>query len=137
MEAIDPVARLARYWLRAELMHDRLHELRVVYNRDLQQLYDDGHGYEFEAYLQFWLSGLFVVVEGFNKLKLEDGRVQKLFNAHVGELKKLRHETFHFVEAYDGYLEMVGGLNWAEELHEAIGEHIRKYIDQKALDEMK
>jgi hypothetical protein len=34
---------------------------------------------EFETFLFYWLSALFVLVEGFNKLKLTDTGVQKLF----------------------------------------------------------
>ncbi len=88
--SMDPIARLGEYWLRAEIMHDFLHAMREAYDGDLGKLRTDGHWWEFEAFLSYWLSGLFVVVEGFNKLKLKDSRVQKLFKEQLGYLKQLR-----------------------------------------------
>jgi hypothetical protein len=83
-------------------MHDWLHALREEYG-DIQGVIDAGCEWELEAYLSYWLAGLFVVVEGFNKLKLKDARVQRLFHAHLNDLKELRHETIPFhALAYEG-----------------------------------
>ena len=41
-----------------------------------------------------------MVVEGFNKLKLKDSRVQKLFKEQLGYLKQLRRATYHFSMFY-------------------------------------
>ena len=103
---------LGEYWLRAELMHELLHTLRDMYEPKFEQLYKDGHGWEFNTYLSYWLSGLFVVVEGFNKLKLKDARVQRLFNAHLSDLKQVRHSTYHFASKR---APLIRELNWAEE----------------------
>jgi hypothetical protein len=89
--AIDATQRLAEYWFRARLMHDLLHALMEAYDDDLRAIDKDGHSWEFLTYLDYWLSALFVVVEGFNKLKLKDARVQRLFSPHVSQLKELRH----------------------------------------------
>jgi hypothetical protein len=88
--AIDATQRLAEYWFRARLMHDLLHALMEAYDDDLRAIDKDGHSWEFLTYLDYWLSALFVVVEGFNKLKLKDARVQRLFSPHVSQLKELR-----------------------------------------------
>ena len=71
------------------------------------------------------MAALFVVVEGFSKCGLKDARVRKLLNAHLGELKAMRHEMFHFVPRVNakGH-EVIDKINWASELHEAIGEYI-------------
>jgi hypothetical protein len=137
----DPVARLAKYWFRAKLMHDLMHGLTHIIlednDRDLDAIHRHGDWWEFETFLTYWLSGLFVVVEGFNKLKLKDARVQRLFKEHIRYLKAIRHETYHFVVALDADAGAVlKQMNWAEELHEAIGEHIREYISKKALEEL-
>jgi hypothetical protein len=87
--------RLAKYWFRAELMRDIVHKV-VGETDDLKNLPKESW-WEFETFLFYWLSALFVLVEGFNKLKLKDARVQKLFKAHVGHLKMVRHATYHFV----------------------------------------
>src|SRR5262245_40722448 len=89
----DVPKRLAQYWSRAALMHDWLHELMHEHGDSVQKVIDAGHEWELETYLAYWLAGLFVVVEGFNKLKLKDRRVQRLFLAHLSDLKELRHEV--------------------------------------------
>jgi hypothetical protein len=128
--SVDPIVRLGEYWLRAEIMHDLLHAMREAYNGDLGKLYKDGHWWEFETFLSHWLSALFVVVEGFNKLKLKDSRVQKLFKEQLGYLKQLRHGTYHFSVNKAPLPE--GLLNWAEELHEAIGKQVHERVVRKA-----
>jgi hypothetical protein len=119
------IRRLAEYWGRARLMHHFLHEMRAQYDNNLNAIWADGHGWEFVAYAAHWLSGLFVVVEGFNKLRLKSAHVQQLFNSHLPTLKAVRHETYHFTMPRVAKLP---DLNWAEELHEAIGEHIRELV---------
>jgi hypothetical protein len=88
---------LANCWLRAEVMHGHVHEVRKLYRYKLERVMKDGAWAQFETYVAFWLSALFVVVEGFNKLKIKEPRVQKLFKEHLNNLKWLRHETYHFV----------------------------------------
>jgi hypothetical protein len=126
--------RLAEYWYRADLMHGLMHTMiEDLFDGDIDRINAEGYSWEFVTYLSYWLSGLFVVVEGFNKLKLKDARVQRLFNEHVSALKQLRHETYHFaVEKNPAATEVIRGLNWAEELHEAIGGHLRAVIKRKA-----
>jgi hypothetical protein len=125
--------RLARYWFRAKLMHDLLHTLFEEYDDDLDKLLDAGHWWEFDTYLSHWLSGLFVVVEGFNKLKLRDARVQGLFKEHMKHLKAMRHETYPFILESDSALDMLWhqNLNWAEELHEVIGDYLKEHVTRK------
>jgi hypothetical protein len=126
--------RLAEYWFRARLMHDLLHTLMEIYDGDLNALDNDGHMWEFMTYLDYWLSALFVVVEGFNKLKLKDARVQRLFNSHVSQLKQLRHQTYHFIVQRKAP-EVIKQLNWAEELHVAIDAHILDLIRSEKIKE--
>jgi hypothetical protein len=114
-------------------MHDFVHAM--MEDRSIESIYDEGEGWEFETFLDHWLSGLFVVVEGFNKLKLKDARVQRLFKEHVQYLKAMRHETYHFVVDRKAGDAIITQLNWAEELHEAIGNFIREQINDKAKEE--
>lgn len=128
----DALKRLAQYWGRAELMHHLLHELLDGHNRGVQKVIDAGYELELETFLSFWLSGLFVVVEGFNRLKIKDPRVQRLFLAHVSDLKELRHETYHFTVSRLKGSKVISNLNWAEELHAAIGEFIEEHVTRRA-----
>jgi|GEM_PF-6239299 len=121
--------RLAKYWFRANLMREYVHA--IVEDTPLENLSSDDW-WEFETYLSYWLSGLFIVVEGFNKLKLKDARVQKQFKAHLRDLKMMRHETYHFTLDVRLGGEVLLQLNWAEELHDAIGDFLKEIIGRKA-----
>jgi hypothetical protein len=41
------------------------------YDQEVAAIRKDGHIWEFITYLDYWVSGLFVVVEEFNKLKIK------------------------------------------------------------------
>lgn len=130
----DAYNRLAQYWGRAQIMRGLLHGLINEHGNDIQKLMDDGYGLRLETYLSFWMAGLFVTVEGFNKLRIKDVDVQRLFNAHVGELKELRHETYHFTLSRDEGGGAIRAINWAEELHVALGTHLEKHVDIAGID---
>jgi hypothetical protein len=113
------------------MMRDTVHSMVEQHEPGLKTLSKDDW-WEFETFLFYWLSALFVLVEGFDKLKLKDTRVQKLFKEHVGHLKMVRHATYHFVlEEGPGHVEMIGQLNWAEQSHNAIGDHVMEVIKRK------
>ena len=102
------IARLSKYLFRAQMMRDTVHSMVEQHEPGLKTLSKDDW-YEFETFLFYWLSALFVLVEGFNKLKLKDTRVQKLFKEHVRHLKMVRHATHHFVlEEGPSHIEMLG-----------------------------
>jgi len=73
-------------------MRERVHGLVAQYEPNLSGLKKD-NWWEIEAYLVHWLAALFVLVEGFSKLKIRAAHVRKLFNAHLRLLKGMRHET--------------------------------------------
>ena len=91
-------------------MRDTVHSMVEQHEPGLKTLSKDDW-WAFEMFLSYWLSALFVLVEGFNKLKLTDTRVQKLFKEHVRHLKMVRHTTYHFVlELGPGQVEMIGSF---------------------------
>jgi hypothetical protein len=126
--------RLAQYWGRAQIMRGLLHGLIEEHGGDIQKVMDDGYGLRLETYMSFWMAGLFVTVEGFNKLKIKAADVQKLFTAHVGQLKELRHITYHFSLSREEGRRAVSAINWAEELHIAIGLHLEQHVDMRGID---
>jgi hypothetical protein len=76
---------------------------------------------------------VFVVVEGFNELRLKDARVQKLFKENVRHLRAMRKDlSFHSWSKIRRARDIIRQLNWAEELHEAIRPHIGEYVRKKA-----
>jgi hypothetical protein len=132
----DAIKRLAQYWFRASMMRKLTHKMLDKYlmtpiTKRSQAAFEKRFG-EFDTYTAFWLSGLFVVVEGFNRLKMYDARVQKLFKENVDFLKQVRHETYHYSDKGLSFSPMIGKLNWAEELHDAIGEVIMDTLHRKS-----
>lgn len=113
----DPVLKLARCFIRARHMHALVHDM--VEGIGVDQLENEGAALEFQTYLEYWLAGLFVVVEGFNKLRLEDPSIRRLLRLHTKDLKEFRDETYHFFPGPPRGIDVVGALNWVEELHEA------------------
>ena len=93
-----------------------------------------GNGLRVETYLAFWMAALFVTVEGFNKLKLKDARVQKLFKQHLNELKALRHVTYHFTISPVKGANAIRAINWVEELQVAPGLFIEQHVDIDGID---
>ena len=116
---------LAQYWYRAELMRTYLHNLMLKLESETGGLRSKKHDGELDTYASFWLSALFVLVEGVNKSGLKDARIQSLFNEHLPALKGVRHSTYHFVLEREP---LVRDLNWAEDLHASIGHVIKEHV---------
>ena len=126
----DAIARLGEYFIRAKIMHELMELMLDEFVGDIHLVEKQGHWIEFETYMCFWLAGLFVVVEGFNKLKLKDKRVQKLFVTHLQELKALRHEIYHFTLKRDAG-SVIAQIGWAKDLHHALGDYIHQNLQRK------
>ena len=124
-EAYD---RLAQYWGRAQIMRGLLDDL-IEANDRIEKTLEAGYGLRLETYLSFWMAGLFVTVEGFNKLGVKDPQVQTLFNAHLNSLKELRHETYHFSVARGNGAKAIAAINWVEDLHVTLGLFLGKHVD--------
>jgi hypothetical protein len=125
--------RLAQYWGRAQIMRRHFQDFTDFYG-GIPAAVAKGNGLRIETYLSFWMAALFVTVEGFNKLKLKDKKVQQLFNKHVGDLKELRHETYHFALSKVKGRSAISAINWVEKLHVAIGKHLEKHVDIRGID---
>jgi hypothetical protein len=81
------------------------------------------------AYMAMWLSLLYVVVEGWEELKLQDDKVSELLTSPNRDvLRRLRNGAFHFQPDYfdkrfTDFLDLKGETaQWARALHGAIGE---------------
>jgi hypothetical protein len=88
---------LHKYWIRANLM--RMHFYQEL---DRVQAEHDGPDVNFtdefdlRAYMDYWYSAVYVVIEGYKKLKLDDGGIDELLTSHnVYRLQLYRHGTYH------------------------------------------
>jgi hypothetical protein len=98
------------------------------------KIFKEGRQLEFETYLSYWLSALFVVEQGLAKLLLNTDDLYNLFKEHSRALKKLRQETYDFSVGTEGLDEMVRQLEWCERLHSALRNRIGE-IAQHLIDE--
>jgi hypothetical protein len=129
----EALERLAGYWGRAQIMRRHFQDFINSYG-GIRKAVAKGNGLRLETYLSFWMAALFVAVEGFNKLKLKDARVQKLFREHLHDLKQLRHETYHFTASREKGRKAIGAINWVEELHVALGLFIERHVGIDGID---
>jgi hypothetical protein len=124
---------LARYWGRAQIMRDLIKDL-IDAHGSIKKVVERGYGMRLDTYMCFWMAGLFVTIEGFNKLKCKDAGVQGLFKEHVSELKELRHATYHFTTERKEAAKTIKAINWMEEIHVALGLFIEKHVDIDGID---
>lgn len=118
----DKVLRLAEYFLRADYLHDVVHELKPQLTTG--ELKCSGRSIYFTTHVELWLASLFVVIEGYKKIGLIHPPVDQLIPYGKEQLRGLRNNTLHFnlnihrvLGFFDHTIEDVSGLNWAEELH--------------------
>lgn len=124
----DPVLRLCEYWFRARLLHAHVHDMREAYDCDINAIFESGAWHDFDTYLSFWLSSLFVVAEGYRELKLSDPKLDKLLAKHFDDLRLFRHGTFHFQRNNKKGVDLLRQLNWAEKLHVEFRRFLKRYI---------
>jgi hypothetical protein len=129
----EALNRLAEYWGRAQIMRRHFQDY-INSHGGIPRAVAEGNGLRLQTYLSFWMAALFVAVEGFNKLKLKDAHVQKLFREHLNDLKQLRHETYHFNVSREKGGKAIKAINWAEELHVALGLFIEQHVDIRGID---
>ncbi|MGC1322498.1 MAG: hypothetical protein WA849_09965 [Candidatus Udaeobacter sp.] len=80
------------------------------------------------VFMLYWYAGLYVVIEGFQKLKLHDPKIDPLLQSpNVAALKKVRHATFHFQKEFVSpkiypFLQGKDSVPWVRSLTEAFSE---------------
>ena len=88
-----------------------------------------------DAYMPYWYAGLYVVVEGWKRLKLTDPEVDPLLDAeHLKILKSYRHGVFHFHPSY--YDPKFRGIwaqgreaeEWVRSLDAAFGKFFERWV---------
>ena len=116
---------LHRYWIWADAM--RLHFRQEIvpiapYNPDAEGTV---HAH---MYMSFWYAALYVVIEGWEALRLADPTVDSLLtSANVALLRRYRNGVFHFQRKYwdERVVGFVSGgaesAAWVRGLHDAIG----------------
>jgi len=124
----DPVLALCEYWLAAEFMRRQTHAIKDKWARARTR-----HWSEFRTYHSYWLSALYVVVEGFEKLGLDKKDVSEMTSEHIARLKKFRDGSFHFQQDTKKQMQSLelgdfAELDWAERLHAQLRAFLVHYV---------
>ena len=111
----DLVLALCEYWLAAEFMRRQTHAIKDKWARARTR-----HWSEFRTYHSYWLSALYIVVEGFEELGLDQKNIPEMTSEHIARLKKFHNGSFHFQrDTKKQFFELgdFAALDWAERLH--------------------
>lgn len=88
---------LHRYFIWADRM--RVHFDNTLKNKEKM----DKQRFDIDSflYISYWYGGLYVVIEGWKELALQDDAVNSLLDSpNVGILRRYRHGVFHFQKEY-------------------------------------
>jgi hypothetical protein len=124
----DPVLALCEYWLAAEFMRRQTHAIKDKWARARTR-----HWSEFRTYHSYWLSALYVVVEGFEALGLDRTKVPEMTSEHIARLKTFRNGSFHFQKDTKKQMQFFElgdfeALDWAERLHAQLRAFLVHYV---------
>lgn len=116
---------LHRYFIWADRMRVHFDNTQNKEKMDKQRFDIDSF-----LYMSYWYGGLYVVIEGWKELALQDNAVNSLLNSpNVDLLKRYRHGVFHFQKEYydPRFTEfMTEGRNcvvWVRQLREAFSNY--------------
>jgi hypothetical protein len=98
----------------------------------------EGWDVDTRLYMSFWYAALYVVIEGWQELKLNDPAIDQLLaSPNVPLLKRYRHGTFHFQKEYDDkrFLNFMTKGNdvvaWVRRLHEEFSRFFLEWFGQQ------
>jgi hypothetical protein len=90
---------------------------------------------ECRLYMSYWYAGLFVVIEGWKCLKLQDEKINELLTSkNVDLLRQYRNGTFHFQKKYydDKFLKFIldgeNCVEWVRTLNEEFGRYFHEIL---------
>lgn len=128
--SLTPVNTLHRYYLNANRM--RTHFDKTLENKSNKSK----HIFEIESrmYMELWYGLLYVVIEGWEELKLHDSKIDPLLssnNKHL--LKGVRHSVFHYQKEYNEkrfnkFCKESTTVEWVRTLNQELGRWFLDYL---------
>jgi len=119
---------LHEYFLWANQMRDHFYALVPNFASDPNRERFSEAGVKIDSYMSLWYGMLYVVAEGWQKLKLSDPTVDGLLKSpNLYLLKQYRNGTFHFQKHYfdrrfTGFMQKgIDTPKWARSLHDGFG----------------
>jgi len=92
---------------------------------------------EYNLYMSYWFGGLFVVIEGWQQLRLTDKKIGALLNSpNVELLRRYRNGVFHFQKDYFderflGFLrDGISRIEWMRKLHREFNRFFHEWYEE-------
>lgn len=130
----EEIYSLHRYYIQANRM--KIHFYKVL---SQQPESSEQFIIESKTYMQIWYSFIYVVIEGWQQLKLSDDKINTLLNNEpkkVALLKKYRNATFHYQKIYnnnkfENFYKESTTVNWIFSLNEEFGRWFLANLSKK------
>jgi len=132
-QKIPPEAALHRYFIWANKMRTHFDELlakwKNIKGRENIALIEDN------MYMSYWYAGLYVVIEGWQGLKLQDTVIDNLLKRedYVDLLRKYRNGVFHYQKDYfdsrfaEVWFQKKEFVTWIRELNGQFGRYFLQW----------
>jgi hypothetical protein len=129
--------RLINYWMKAEFMRYRYQAIKDEHGAAIAELVEAGQTdilerssavWHMNIFLDYWLGTLYLIVEGWRELKLQDSAIDNLIDLHLDSLRLFRNATFHYQRRPDKDFQFFdrSRTNWAKELHDAFDRYFHE-----------
>ena len=122
----DNVGALSRYFIWADKMRYDFESL-IKNKKNLDEFTLELYGH---IYLSYWYGALYVLIEGWRTLNLEDENIDRLLSSpYVDLLRRYRNAVFHYQRNFSDkrFMDlMVSGMDsvkWIRELHKEFGRY--------------
>jgi hypothetical protein len=131
---------LHRYYIWANRMREHFDQvIRRRGQTGLESILGDGTmDTEIMMYMSLWYGGLYVVVEGWQKLGLSDPEIDPLLSSpNTAKLRIYRHGTFHYQKNYwsETFLKFMrdgeSTATWVRQLTKAFGRYFLVTMDER------
>ena len=108
------------YFSPCEIMHQHHRRLKSAFFSD--KATQGMVGEEFNAFTMYWFASLFVVVEGWKSLKINEPQINEMVEEHWVSLRLFRNAVFHYQPEDRKHRQFFDpdNFNWAEKLHYAL-----------------
>lgn len=130
---------LHRYWIWQNKMREHFDELLTVTSPRGERitLVSDAGIHAF-LYMSYWYGGLYVVMEGWRDLKLEDEAIDRMLESgNVDLLRRYRNGVFHYQREYfdERLLSLIRDgenvVEWVRELNRQFGRYFLEWSERR------
>ena len=116
-----------------EVFEDALRRLGGFSQNQMNAFFVDDRG----QFMSYWYAALYVVVEGYQELRLSDPEIDRLIRSpHVELLRRYRNGVFHyqkkyFDEQFSGFMGPPETVEWVRSLSSELGRYFHEQIDKR------